>query len=487
MPKESFRLDLMKNLSHLKPNAKIYFIGISGVAMGQLAVALAKKNYEVSGSDKEFYEPMGSLLRSASIKLFEGYSEKNLSKDLDLVVIGNAVGYSNPEVQELEKLGLPYTCFPTLLFETVIKDKHSIVACGTHGKSTTTAMIAYCLTELNTNPSYFIGGVCDILPTSLMSGTGSFSVVEGDEYDDVFFSKKAKFFHYKPDTCIINAIEFDHADLYSDLNAIKKAFTDLVLGMPAGTKLLCCLDFSEIENLLPIWKESAKCQIITFGENSKSDIFISDRKAVGLGQVFTIKSKLLNNSVNIELSVPGDFNARNATAAFCACALNGLDYEITKKALKQYKPVRKRQEIRFSNDQVTLIEDFAHHPTAVTATLNAIKAAFPDKKLWAIFEPRSNTSRRAVFKDAYVKAFDNADFGIISEVEVRSIDAGQELLNVKDLAEEISKRKTKCITLNGADAICDYVLSNLTGNDVIVTMSNGSFGGIIQKFLDKLK
>lgn len=453
--------------------------------MGQLAIALAKLGYKVSGSDKEFYEPMGSLLRESGLKLYEGYSANNLTEPVDLVVIGNAISYGNPEIAVIEEKNLAYSCFPTTLYDVVIAGRHSIVVTGTHGKSTTTAMTAHCLIAADTDPSYFVGGVTTSLPNSLNIGQGKFSVVEGDEYDDVFFSKRAKFFHYQANTCIINAIEFDHADLYADLTAIKQTFNELVLSLKAADRLLCCLDFPVIAEFLPEWQQKARCQIITFGESEQADVRIVDRKSSGMGQTFRVVSELLPGG-EVKLNLPGDFNARNATAAYSACVLNGLAADKIIEALGKFTPVKRRQEVRFQNEQCVLIEDFAHHPTAVNATLKAVKEAHPDRELWAVFEPRSNTSRRAVFKQGYLEAFDQADRAVLCQVAARAIDSGQELLDVNKLAEEISSRGTPCCALPDASHIADFLAQNAINNSVIVIMSNGSFGGLPQTMTERL-
>lgn len=486
MPKDFFKFEAMTELDSVPAGSHIYLIGICGVAMGQLAVALSKLGYTISGSDREFYEPMGSFLKQAGLTLYEGYRSENVPADVALVVIGNAISYGHPEVDVVEQKNLPYTCFPKLLHETIIAGKHSIVVSGTHGKSTTTAMIAHILRSLALDPSYFIGGVIENFVTSLHAGSGSFCVVEGDEYDDVFFSKQAKFMHYKPNTCIINAIEFDHADLYDSVETIAAAFTTMLRSMQHSDRAICCIDFPEVTNRIEAWKADCACSFITFGESPNAEYRITSVNPTGLTQQVTFTNPA-GNSYTFTLPAPGIFNARNALAAVIACMENGINPEQIFTSLENFSSVRRRQEVRFQDDSITLIEDFAHHPTAVAGCLQAMRAAFPTSHIRAVFEPRSNTSRRAVFKDAYIEAFKAADSVLLCEVQARAVDSGQELLDVSYLAAEILKSGTPCKALPGADAILEEILHTRKAHEVIIVMSNGAFGGLIQKLVQHLE
>ncbi len=486
MPKDFFSVKGTTSLHGIKAGGKIHVIGVCGVAMAQLAVELAQRGYAVTGSDKEFYEPMGSLLAASPVKTLTGYAAENVPSDADLVVIGNAISYGNPEVDIVEQKNLPYTCFPQLLEETLISGKHSIVACGTHGKSTTTAMIAGVLRRLETDPSYFVGGIAQDLPDSLHVGSGKFSVVEGDEYDSAFFAKVPKFDFYKPDTCIINAIEYDHADIYPTLESVEKEFIKLVLSVPATGVVYCCVDFESTRRLLPEWRKTAKAKIVTFGLHESADVRIVERTQDGFVQKVT--ARLADgSSETFSIPVPGIYNAKNALVTLLVMKSCGLDLSRAKEALAQYKPVKRRQEIRADKNGVVLIEDFAHHPTAVNETILGIREAFPGKKLWAVFEPRSNTSRRKVFQEPYVQAFKNADVAVLCNVTARAIDSGVELIDVAQLAEEIKEKNdipSSC--LPDAQGILDHVFPNLSGNDVVLLMSNGAFGGLPKMFEDKI-
>jgi len=477
MPKTFFKTEQMTALKDIPRGGQIHLIGVCGVAMGQLAVELASMGYKVSGSDKEFYEPMGSFLKGSNIEIKKGYAAANVPPNVDLVVIGNTVSYGHPEVAVIEERSLPYTCFPRLLCESIIAGKLSIVIAGTHGKSTTTAMTTTILRAAGSDPSYFVGGVIAGFDTSLHRGEGNISVVEGDEYDDVFFSKKAKFTHYSPDTFVINAIEYDHADLYPNIESIKDAFRSGVSLIPQDGKLVACIDFPIVKEMLAEWRKSLKCNIITFGVDAAADYRIASRQTHGFAQNVQVKVSA-GTVFSFSLPAIGEYNARNALAAIIVTSLNGLSLEQATEALKNFQTVKRRQEVRFDRAGIVLIEDFAHHPTAVYAILSGVRDAYPDKKIWAVFEARSNTSRRKVFERNYLQSFSAADQAIIAEVVARELDTGQELIDVHELAESVSKSGVPCQVLPDAQTIATNLMENVSSNDVIVVMSNGSFGGL---------
>jgi UDP-N-acetylmuramate: L-alanyl-gamma-D-glutamyl-meso-diaminopimelate ligase len=485
MPKNYFKTSNCHSLLSLKKSAKIHVIGVSGVAMAQLAIALSKQGYTVSGSDKDFWEPMGSLLKASRIKLCTLYKREHVPLDADLVIIGNAISYGNEEVAVVEEHNLPYTCFPKALHETVISGKHSIVVTGTHGKTTTTALTAFLLAKTSEDPSYFIGGATSDLPESLHAGKGPISVVEGDEYDSAFFAKVPKFSFYEPNTCIVNAIEFDHADIYENVDMIKKEFDTLVRAMKKDDVAVCAIDFLHVAELAKEWSKSAACKVVTFGESEKADVRLISRKPKGLGQMAGFRSKEFGD-FTLELSMPGAYNAKNALAAYIALRLRGISHQALATALPKFTRVKRRQEIRFDG-KITLVEDFAHHPTAVYETLSAIRESFPKRRVWAVFEPRSNTSRRKVFQQDYIRAFSLADRVLLNLVEAKSIDADQALLDVRQLAEDITKSGTPTAVPGLAPEIQAVLEKEMKDGDVVVVMSNGAFGGLIQKLEEYLR
>ncbi len=484
MPKDFFAVSRTTSLHTLKPGSKIHVIGVCGVAMAQLAVSLAERGYRVSGSDKEFYEPMRTLLAGSPVETRTGYLEEHVPLDAGLVVIGNAVSYGNPEVDVIERHNLPYTCFPKILQEVAIAGKHSIVVSGTHGKSTTTALIASLLLQHETSPSYFVGGVAQSLPQSLAVGSGSFSVVEGDEYDSAFFAKVPKFSFYTPDTVVVNAIEFDHADIYANVEAIEQEFTKLVLGLGSQGTAVCCIDFPRVKRLVGEWRTAAACRIITFGSDQDAEYRIVARKPEGFSQEITVYNGALGE-LTFLIPMVGEYNARNALAALVVSMIANLALPKTLEFLGEFKPVKRRQEVRAQRGGIVLIEDFAHHPTAVRETLDAVKEAFPAARITAIFEPRSHTSRRKVFQEEYISAFKRADLVILKDVTARTIDQGLELINVSTLSTDIARAGVESVTLPDVHAIRERLWASVTyapqhaaPREVVVVMSNGSFDGL---------
>jgi UDP-N-acetylmuramate: L-alanyl-gamma-D-glutamyl-meso-diaminopimelate ligase len=479
MPKEYFTVANARSLRSVSVGGSIHVIGVSGVAMAQLAVALAAKGYQVSGSDKDFYEPMGSFLAQSPVRLFRGYAAENVHKDLDLVVIGNAVSYGHVEVDAVEALQLPYTLFPKLLHELAIEGRHSIVVAGTHGKTTTTALAASSLIELGDKPSFFIGGAVPGFPTSLVAGAGGYSVVEGDEYDSAFFAKVPKFSFYQPETLILTSIEYDHADIYPSLDAINQEFSKLVLSRSRSARVIACGDDSNLQQLIADWRKRALCEILTYGISSAVDVQTSVTFNAGFPAV-SLRYRS-GAEYQFKLQIPGKHNALNAAAVFVALTQNGFSPEAVSGALQKFRGVRRRQEVRYEGEGVILIDDFAHHPTAVRETLAAIRSRYPGKKLWAVFEPRSNTSRRKVFQQEYVEAFRTADQVLLCDVTVRSIDPLDQLLDVRSLGNDIVEAGVPAQTLPDSDAIYRHLESSVGSNDLVLVMSNGGFGGLVQR------
>jgi len=484
MPKDFFSVANTTSLHSLHSGAKIHVIGVCGVAMAQIAVAITERGFTVTGSDKEFYEPMKSLLAKSAVKTCVGYQRDNVPPDADLVVIGNSISYGNPEVDVVEEKNLPYTCFPKILQEVAIAGKHSIVVTGTHGKSTTTALIATLLLQDGREPSYFVGGIAQGLPHSLAVGSGKYSVVEGDEYDSAFFAKVPKFSFYTPDTVIVNAIEYDHADIYADVEAIELEFTKLVTGLSKTGTAVCCIDFPRVKRLVAEWRTKAQCEILTFGADPGADFVIVNREVVGMGQRVTVTGPGLGGCT-VEIPMLGEYNARNALAAIIVSQIIGMELGKTTEYLAAFRSVKRRQEVRAQKGGVVLIEDFAHHPTAVAQTVDAIREAFPAARLWAVFEPRSNTSRRKVFQQEYIDAFKRADHVVLKNVQARAIDTGIELIDVKTLSDEIAASGVPSVCLDTADQIREFIWREVPRSrgegpiqDVVFVMSNGSFDGL---------
>lgn len=480
-----FTVDKSLSLDKLPTGAKIHVIGTAGVAMAQLAVLLAGLGYRVSGSDKRFYEPMGSLLRQSPVRICEGYAAENITPDLDLVVIGNVASRSHPEVQQVEKLGLAYTIFPALLYDLLIKGRHSVVCAGTHGKTTTSALAATLFEKLGRQASWFIGGAVNELQESLHCGQGGISVVEGDEYDSAFFAKVPKFAFYRPDTLIVTSVEYDHADIYSSLEQINAEFSRLVLSMPASGTAICCLDDTNLAALAAGWANSASCRLVTYGFHEKADFRIVRSEQHGVLREVAVESGT-HGSFSFSLPLPGAHNARNALAVVISALTAGAALDDIRAGLLSFKGVKRRQQVRLDRNGIVVIEDFAHHPTAVQETISAVSEAYPAYRVWAVFEPRSTTSRRKVFQDDYVRAFHGAHRVILSQVESLGGEAEGELLDVASLADKIQASGTSSISLPGAGAIAELVKSEAKPGDLLLVMSNGSFGGLIDLLISGL-
>lgn len=481
----SFSVDCLTALSDLKSQARIHVIGVCGVAMAQIAVELSRQGFIVSGSDKEFFEPMSSLLKESSVSCSQGYKAENLSDEIDLVVIGNSVTSNNPEVLAAKDLMLPFTIFPKLLAELVISGRHSIVVSGTHGKTTGSGMLAFVMEDSGLSPSYFVGGKAAQLSSGLKVGNGLISVVEGDEYDSAFFAKFPKFHFYKPDTLIITSIEFDHADIYPDLDAIKNEFFKLVDSMPQGSTIIACLDDDGVRDFLARLV-APKPRIVTYGEHPDSSVVITFAKRQSSALSANFRSPAGYNC-EIVLGIPGRYNLKNAVAALLALesAAVPINSELLAK-FSAFKGVNRRQQV-WLQSPLTLIEDFAHHPTAVRETLRGIKEWLPERRLIAIFEPRSNTSRKKIFQNDYVAAFQQADIVLMKEVEQRSLDSSEDLFDVDIVCQEIAASAVSASSFAEVCQIEDWVKANAKQDDIIVVMSNGAFGGLIKNLAANFK
>lgn len=485
MGKEWFSVERLTALDALRPGAQVHVIGVSGVAMAQMAVALSARGFRVTGSDKEFYEPMGSFLKNSAVQLCRGYDAKNVPEQCDLVLIGNAVSYGHPEVAVVEQRGLAYTIFPKLLCDLAITGRHSIVVSGTHGKTTTTGMCASALTNLGARPSFFVGGAVPGFESGLQIGSGAYSVVEGDEYDSCFFAKVPKFTFYKPQSLIVNAIEYDHADIYPNLAAIDAEFEKLVSSVPRDGTIYFCIDGQHESQLSQRWSKSVSAQFVTFGSTPGADAVVASQSDGEEFQKVTVTSaRFPKGELRFRLRSPGLHNAKNAAA--CALVLHDRGFSLDRIAavLEQFQGVRRRQDVRYRSEQLTIIDDFAHHPTAVRETIAAVKQRYPGHAILAVFEPRSNTSRRKVFQTDYVDAFRQANEVLLCLPQARG--PGDDiLLDVGELAAEIHKvTGIPGAALTDAPKIFATLTSRRHSKTVILVMSNGGFGGLVQQLVD---
>ncbi|MBW2240433.1 MAG: UDP-N-acetylmuramate dehydrogenase [Deltaproteobacteria bacterium] len=461
--------------------------------MGSLAGLLKGRGWEVTGSDEGVYPPMSTALEGWGIPVQIGFSADHVrGRRPDLVVIGNAVRPDNVEARAAMDDGLPVLSFPDALYEHAIRGRHSVVVTGTHGKTTTTSLIATLLHELGRDPSMLVGGITVNFDGSFREGDGPDFVVEGDEYDTVFFDKTPKFLHYHPKTLIITSIEFDHADIYRDLAHIQEQFRILVSRMPADGTIIAAGEAKTIDEVLT----DAPCPVVRYGveegDGSVADLVALNLETDEQGCLFDLRDARRGGDIiaRPRLGLVGGHNVANALAGLLAVEATGASLVEAAGVLERYRGVKRRQEIRGEAGGVLVIDDFAHHPTAVRATVEALAARYAGRRIVAVFEPRSNTSRRALFQDEYARAFAGAGHVVVAKVDDAPIYSAtgdvKERLSAERLADDLLARGVSALACEDVDAIVEHLAGELVPGDVVVTLSNGSFDGIWDKLLARL-
>ncbi len=460
----------------------IYMIAVCGTAMGSLAAMLKSQGYQVTGSDSHVYPPMSTFLASQGIKVFEGFHADHLAPAPDLVIVGNAMSRGNPEIEAVLERKIPYASLPEALKSFFIQGKDSIVITGTHGKTTTSSLIAWLLEFAGKDPSFLIGGIPKNFEQGFKVGASDLFVVEGDEYDSAFFDKAAKFFHYLPRVLVVNNIEFDHADIYDNLDQIKLAFRRLINLVPRNGLLLANIEDANVMELAP----KAFSPIQTFGLQkdafwrAENIQFFADHTSFDV-----IKQDKLLVSVSAQLT--GFHNIRNMLAAIGAVHFFGLTAEQIKAGLPLFRNIVKRLEVKATINGITIYDDFAHHPTKVRSTVNGLRCRFPNGKIWAILEPRTATSKRKIMEDEYAAAFDDADVIIIAALHLPDKVKAEDRLSVELLVEKIKARKKQAYYIPSVPEITDFIARQAEPGDHLLIMSNGAFDNIHQKLIDKLK
>jgi len=455
----------------------VHFIGIGGTAMASAAAAMFDKGYAVTGSDQNVYEPMASFLAGKKIAVMNGYAEKNLAHKPDLAVVGNAISRGNPEAEFVLSHKLRYCSLPELLKEFFIRGKRSIVVSGTHGKTTTTSLLAWVFEHNGLNPSFLIGGIPNNFSQGARFTDSDWFIIEGDEYDTAFFDKRSKFVHYLPEIAIINNLEFDHADIFENLDAIKKSFSHFIRLVPQNGLLLGNGDDPNLAPLLDV----THCPVKKFGLGENNSIHGFNLRLGPTATEFEVPS------FKFHLNLVGELNARNALAVVACAKHCGLSNKQIQSAFDTFKGIKRRLEVRGVAGGVTVIDDFGHHPTAIRETLRALRIKYPNEKIWAIFEPRSNTTRRNVFQEELPKAFADADAVVISEIARLEQIAPEERLNPEKLMQDLKASGKNAAYLPDVDSIVAHVAKNVQGGDVVCVFSNGGFGGIHTKLLARLK
>lgn len=460
--------------------------------MASLAGMLQARGHVVTGSDESVYPPMSTMLDSIGIKLMKGYDAAHVGSP-DCVIVGNAIPRGNPEVEETLNRRLPYRSLPEVLKDEFIRGKHSLVIAGTHGKTTTTSLAAWLIDQAGLNPSFMIGGVVQNFGVSFRVTDSNYFIIEGDEYDTAYFDKGPKFMHYLPEIAIVNNVEFDHADIYKDLDAVKLAFRRLMNLVPGNGKLIVGWDSPPVREIVASFGAKLFTQLETFGtcDDAKwqaRDISVSEARATH-ADTMTGFNVYRDGARWHEFQTPliGDFNIRNCLAVIVAADAWGVDRKTIADALVTFKSVRRRLEVRGEVNGIIVIDDFAHHPTAVRETLAALRSKYSDRRLVAVFEPRSRTSCHATFQDAYIDAFAPADYVIVSRVydAQRAAEMGG-VLDIEKLIENISSERKPAFAITDVDEIVGTLKEELRADDVVAIMSNGGFGGIHEKLLEAL-
>lgn len=459
----------------------VHFIGICGTAMGAVASAMAKRGYEVSGTDDHAYPPMSTFLESEGIRVTQGYKAENIPAEADLIVIGNAMSRGNEEVEEVLNRHLHFLSLPETLKEFFLRGRHNYVVTGTHGKTTTTSMLTWFMEHNGLNPSFMIGGIARNLDRGGRFTDSEFCVLEGDEYDTAFFDKRSKFLHYLPEVVIINNIEMDHADIYANVDEIKLSFKRLLRVVPSSGMVFLNADCPNcLEVRAHAAKELSMVRTTSVGLSADADVVIADIDEQPDGSTFTLGGE------PYRVPMVGACNVRNAAMAICAARFAGLTPDQIREALGLFEGVARRQELRGTVNGVTVIDDFAHHPTAISASIESVRKRFPNRRVWAIFDPRSNTTSRNIFQHELAAALSEACMVVLSPIErLRKVPEDQRL-DEQSLAEEIRAMGKDCYVAANVDDIVSHVVGRAHPGDVLLVMSNGGFGGIHCKLLSEL-
>jgi UDP-N-acetylmuramate: L-alanyl-gamma-D-glutamyl-meso-diaminopimelate ligase len=456
---------------------RFHFTGICGTAMGAVAAAMKQRGFTVTGSDANVYPPMSDFLRDQGIALTEGYRAENIPADAEVIVIGNAISRGNPEAEAALDRKMLYMSLPEVLKEYFLHGKRNLVVSGTHGKTTTTSMLAWVLRHAGKNPGFLIGG----LPKNLGHGaeftSSEFNVLEGDEYDTAFFDKRSKFLHYLPECLVINNIEFDHADIYDSLDAIKLSFRRLLNVVPRNGIAFIngddpnCLDVAA----------NAPCPVKTVGLGEACDLRIENVVYEPERSSFTLDGERYSIRMN------GEFNVRNAAMATSSARFAGLSPAEIRAALEEFDGVARRQEVRGEVGGVKVIDDFAHHPTAIKQAVQCMRQRYDGARLWVLFEPRSNTTRRSVFQNELAEALAGPDFSIVAAVpDLHKIPEG-ERLDPDKLADDIARQGGNGRYVQTVEEIVAIVAGEAEPGDIVAVLSNGGFGGIHGKLLAALE
>jgi len=455
----------------------LHFLGIAGTGMGTVAAMFRELGLQVTGTDQAVYPPMSDFLRERGIVFHEGYREENLSPKPDLAVVGNVISRGNPELEAILTHRIPFVSLPELLRSWFLYRSRNLVVTGTHGKTTTSTMLAFLLEKGGLQPSWFIGGVPVDLPGGCHHGKGQFWVLEGDEYDTSFADKRSKFLHYLPELVILNNVEFDHADIYADLAAIQKSFRQLLNVVPKnGLALINADDPKAVEVA-----KDAPCEILEVGGGPQAAARYQIQASGPDGSDFTLHGQMFH------LRLAGKHNVHNASMAISAAHTLGLSLDKLASILPEFHGVRRRLEVRAEAKGITLVDDFGHHPSALRESIAALRTRYPGQRLWALFEPRSNTTRRGIFQKELAQSLSAADGVYIAEIARKDQLDPITRLDPAKIAADIKAAGKEAHFLADGEAIMKDLLPRLKSGDVVAVFTNGSFGGLVPKLAEALK
>jgi UDP-N-acetylmuramate: L-alanyl-gamma-D-glutamyl-meso-diaminopimelate ligase len=459
----------------------VHLIGVCGTAMASLAGMLKQRGFRVTGSDAAAYPPMSEFLASLNIPVAEPYAEANLKPRPDLVVVGNAISRGNPELEYVLDERIPMRSLPQVLQEYFLRGRQPIVVAGTHGKTTTTSMLAWIFETAGLKPSFLVGGIAENFNSSFAVRQGRHFIIEGDEYDTAFFDKGPKFLHYMPEAALLTSVEFDHADIYPDLEAVKTAFKRLVNLVPRRGLLVAWDDSPNVDECLA----RAFCRIEHYGFSERAHWHVREMRFAP-GRTTWAVFREGQRWADFEFALAGDYNVLNATAAAAMAAGYGIAPETIYSALVTFKSVKRRLEVKAQVNGITIIDDFAHHPTAIAGTLRALRTIYPGRRLWAVFEPRSNTLRRRVFEGELAASLALADEVIVASVYRAEAIPEAQRLSVAGIVAGLVRSGKPARELADADAIVEAIVPELRSGDVVAILSNGGFGGIYDKLPRRL-
>ena len=466
----------------MAPKKHLHLIGICGTAMASLAGLLNQRGFHVTGSDAAAYPPMSDFLASLGIPLAQPFDARNLNPRPDLVVVGNAISRGNAELEQVLDTRIPFCSLPQILHDEFLTGKEVLVVAGTHGKTTTTSMLSWIFHSAGLEPSFLIGGIAENFGSSFALGQGRHFILEGDEYDTAFFDKGPKFLHYFPDAVVLTSVEFDHADIYKDLDAVETSFKRLVNLVPRRGRIVSFDTGESVERSIA----KAFCPVERYGRKEQSTWQVGNMR---FGPEHTswslVRSGLL--WADFEFHLAGEYNVLNATAAAAMAAGYGISREQIQAALATFKSVKRRLEIKAQINGVTIIDDFAHHPTAIAGTLTALRARYPGARLWAVLEPRSNTLRRNVFQKELALSLALADEVVVAGLFKSESIPQPDRLDLMAVATDLEQLGKRARIISGADGIVQVIAPELRAGDVIAILSNGGFDGIYEKLPSRLR